>query len=57
MLSQLPFTFQRCEVDARRFMILGKECYGRKEENLFSHILRALPELINEFLDPFCNVD
>lgn len=50
------FTFRRWEVDAQRFMILGKQCYGKNEESLFSHPLWALPELINEFLDPFCDV-
>lgn len=52
----MMFTFRRWEVDAQRFMILGKQCYRRNEESLFSHPLRALPELINEFLDPFCDV-
>lgn len=52
-LPQMTFTFLRCKVNALRFMILGKECYGRKEYNLFSHILWALPELINEFCIPF----
>lgn len=53
MLPEVTFTFLRWKVNAQRFMILGKECYGRKEYNLFSHILWALPELIDEFCIPF----
>lgn len=53
MLPEMTFTFLRWKVNAQRFMILEKECYGRKEYNLFSHVLWALPELIDEFCIPF----